>query len=127
MEIDLVFNDAFTEFGLTWEFGPDLPSATELDFESIALHELGHACALGHVISAPEVLHYSIGPAEAKRTLSANDIAGGTFVHAQSTGNGSWCGNNPMTDYRQVKYVNIAGNVNKSDDSWAYACKDLQV
>lgn len=126
MEIDLVFNDAFTEFGLTWEFGPDLPSATELDFESIALHELGHAGALGHVISAPEVLHYSIGPAESKRVLSANDIAGGTFVHAQSTGNGAWCGNNPMTDYRQVKYVNIAGAGNKSGDSWAYPYKYLQ-
>ena len=126
IEIDLVFNDAFPELGYTWEFGPALPSGTELDFESIALHELGHAGALGHVISAPEVLHYSIGPAEAKRTLSANDIAGGTFVHAQSTGNGSWCGNNPMTDYRQVKYVNIAGTGNKSGDSWAYAYKYLQ-
>lgn len=126
MEIDLVFNDAFTEFGLTWEFGPDLPTASELDFESIALHELGHACALGHVISAPEVLHYSISAGESKRVLSANDIAGGSFVHTQSTGNGTWCGNSPMTDYRQVKYVNIAGAGNKSGDSWACAYKYLQ-
>ena len=126
MEIDLVFNDAFD--GLTWEYGPDLPTGTEVDFESIALHELGHAGALGHVISAPEVLHYSIGPGESKRVLSANDIAGGTFVQAQSTGNGSWCGNNPMTNYRQIKYVNIATPVSaiQSGDTWGYAYKYLQ-
>ena len=124
MEIDMVFNDAFP--GLTWEYGPPLPSGTEVDFESIALHELGHACALGHVISTPEVMHYSISNGESKRVLSANDIAGGNYIQAQNTGNPGYCGNSPMTNYRQVKYVNINTTGIESGDSWAQAYKRLQ-
>ena len=124
VEIDLVFNDAFE--GVTWEYGPDLPTGTEVDFESISLHELGHANCLGHVISTPEVLHYSIGPGEHKRVLSANDIAGGTYVHAQSTSNPANCGNNVMTDYRQVKYVDVGTTGIQSGDTWAQAYKYLQ-
>ncbi len=124
VEIDLVFNDAFS--GLTWEYGPPLPTGTELDFETIALHELGHACALGHVISAPEVMHYSVSPGESKRVLSANDLAGGAYIQAQNTGNPAYCGNFPMTDYRQVKYVNINTTGIESGDTWAQAYKRLQ-
>ncbi|HEY3387325.1 MAG TPA: IPT/TIG domain-containing protein, partial [Saprospiraceae bacterium] len=124
VEIDLVFNDAIS--GVTWEYGPDLPTGTEIDFESIALHELGHANCLGHVISAPEVLHYSIGPGEHKRILSANDIAGGAYVHAQSTSNPANCGNNVMVDYRQVKYVDVGTTSIQTGDTWAQAYKYLQ-
>ena len=124
VEIDLVFNDAIA--GVTWEYGPDLPTGTELDFESIALHELGHANVLGHVISPPEVLHFNIGPGEYKRVLSANDIAGGAYVHAQSTTNPPNCGDNVMTDYRQIKYVNINTTGIQSGDTWAQAYKYLQ-
>ena len=124
VEIDLVFNDVFE--GVTWEYGPDFPSGTEIDFESIALHELGHANVLGHVISTPEVLHFNIGPGQHKRILSANDIAGGSYVHAQSTSNPPNCGDNVMTDYRQVKYVNINTTGIQSGDTWAQAYKYLQ-
>ena len=124
VEIDLVFNDVFE--GVTWEYGPDFPTGTEVDFESIALHELGHANVLGHVISPPEVLHFNIGPGQHKRILSANDIAGGSYVHAQSTSNPPNCGDTPMTDYRQIKYVNINTTGIQSGDSWGQAYKYLQ-
>ena len=123
-EIDLVFNDAFT--GFSWEYGPALPSGTEIDFESIALHELGHAHALGHVISSPEVMHYSIGPSDVKRVTSSMDVAGGVHVHAQSTGNPACNSFMPMTDYNRVRYVDHIASGTKSGDSWANALTKLQ-
>ena len=46
--------------GFPWQFGPALPAATEVDFESIAVHELGHAAGLGHRIAPGQVMNWNI-------------------------------------------------------------------
>ncbi|WP_303309457.1 matrixin family metalloprotease [Hymenobacter sp. BT730] len=75
-EFDMVFDDA-----QTWQFGPGLPSATQYDFESVALHELGHAQQLSHLILPGAVMHYAYGRQQSSRELNPeSDIAGGRFV-----------------------------------------------
>jgi hypothetical protein len=64
-----------------WEFGPALPATNETDFETVALHELGHTHQLGHVINNQFVMHFSLGNGVAKRSLNAtSDLAGANAV-----------------------------------------------
>jgi len=71
----------------TWNFTSNPPSATEYDFQSVALHELGHGEQLGHIISATGVMNYAIANGATRRTLdAASDIAGGQNVIGYSTG-----------------------------------------
>ncbi len=46
--------------GYTWQFGPALPTSRQYDFETVAVHELGHAHGLAHRIAPGEVMNYSI-------------------------------------------------------------------
>lgn len=94
-EMDIEFNDDLNDPGTpgneAWNFSTNLPNINEYDFESVALHELGHGRMLGHVINSSEVMHYSISNAEASRVLSPEDIAAGLFVQDRSV-NTSLCG-----------------------------------
>jgi PKD repeat protein len=92
-ELDIAFDD-----GTNWNYGPASPGITEFDFESVALHELGHGHQLGHVIDAGAVMHYSIANGQESRILSANDLAAGNDVHSRST-TLSHCGEDVMTDF----------------------------
>ncbi|MBR9913654.1 MAG: T9SS type A sorting domain-containing protein [Algicola sp.] len=88
-ELDIVFNDVFTgDFAvLSWEFGPDTATGFEVDFESVAVHELGHGHQLAHIINVGEVMHYSIANSQNSRDLGASDIAGGTDVMNRNVAN----------------------------------------
>ncbi|NII27321.1 T9SS type A sorting domain-containing protein [Pseudoflavitalea sp. X16] len=77
-EIDVTFDGA-----RPWEFGPGLPIASAVDFESVALHELGHGQQLTHIISSGAVMHYAISAGQVSRTLGAGDITGGNDVTAR--------------------------------------------
>ncbi|WP_298531298.1 T9SS type A sorting domain-containing protein [uncultured Algibacter sp.] len=78
-EIDMVFDD-----GETWYFGNGLPGF-EIDFQSVALHEIGHAHQLGHVIDDnDDVMHYSIGFGEQLRVLSLENVLAATNVQDRS-------------------------------------------
>ncbi len=80
-ELDIVFDDV-----TSWETGPSLATGSDVDFESVALHELGHGHQLGHVIeSTGAVMHYALSAAENIRTLTVDDIAGAGDVHSRST------------------------------------------
>jgi hypothetical protein len=79
-ELDVAFDD-----GTTWEYGPSLPSGSEYDFETVALHELGHGHQLSHIISPGQLMHYALTIGTSKRTLSsASDSTGGAFVMTKS-------------------------------------------
>lgn len=74
-EIDMQFDNA-----ANWNFSTDTSSGTQYDFESVVLHELGHAHQLGHVISDADIMNYSIDTAVTKRVLTDDEIAGGNTV-----------------------------------------------
>lgn len=90
-EMDIVFDS-----GTNWEFGPQPASGGKMDFETVAVHELGHAMQLGHVIASSEIMHYAVAPNSNKRSLNANDIDGGNAVLSHSIQSNS-CGPSPMT------------------------------
>ncbi|SFU27901.1 Por secretion system C-terminal sorting domain-containing protein [Pustulibacterium marinum] len=79
-ELDIVFDAA-----INWNYAEEDPSFSQYDFESVAVHELGHGHQLLHVIDSNAIMHYSITNGETKRDLSIDDIAGGTDVQARST------------------------------------------
>ena len=93
-ELDIVFDD-----GVTWETGPAMASGSDVDFESVALHELGHGHQLGHVIEGTgAVMHWALASAENIRTLTAGDISGAGDVHSRST-TLTPCGELVMSDF----------------------------
>jgi hypothetical protein len=83
-ELDIVFNNP-PAAGFTWQFGPAAPSASQYDFESVALHEVGHLHGLGHIIAPGLVMHYALSNGSSVRTLAARDIAAGNAKMNYST------------------------------------------
>lgn len=81
-ELDVVFDDV-----RDWQFGPADPGPLEVDFESVAVHELGHGHQLNHIISPGAVMHFAISAGVKSRTLGAGDIAGGNVVMARGLTN----------------------------------------
>ena len=92
-ELDIAFDD-----GTNWEYGPSAPAFTEFDFESVAVHELGHGHQLAHVIDSNVVMHFSLSNGESQRSLSAGDISGAGDVHTRST-SVMVCGDPLMLDF----------------------------
>ncbi|SNR75570.1 matrixin family metalloprotease [Hymenobacter mucosus] len=91
-EIDTEFDDA-----TNWQFGPGTPNSNQIDFESVALHELGHAQQLSHLILPSAVMHYAIARGQVSRTLAApSDIAGGRYVLRRRGFLADECGVTPM-------------------------------
>lgn len=79
---DILFNRTFN-----WNYGTNSPSTGQFDFESVALHELGHAHLHGHVINPSAVMHFAFGPTQTGRVLSINDLDGADFaLNLSSTG-----------------------------------------
>ncbi|WP_107040374.1 right-handed parallel beta-helix repeat-containing protein, partial [Brumimicrobium mesophilum] len=91
---DLIFKKYWTGSG-NWNYSISQPSSSEFDFESVALHELGHAHVLGHIIDNNDVLHFALGAGATLRTLSYENITAGNYVmNLSTTSNG--CAVSPM-------------------------------
>ena len=75
-EIDMQFDD-----GAVFQFGPGPPITPQIDFETVAVHELGHAQQLGHLILPGAVMHFAVARGQNTRALNRNsDVAGGRQV-----------------------------------------------
>lgn len=94
--VDILFNR-----DVNWHFGSGAIQGNQVDFESIALHELGHAHQLGHVIDPGNLMHFTaFAGTTANRVLDQNSIDAANDVQVRSTTN-QICGNNAslMTNY----------------------------
>ncbi len=97
-ELDIIFDDGSNISPQTWQYGPALPTISQYDFETVAVHELGHGHQLAHVINNGAIMHYAISNGASNRSLSANDLAGGNFIQAKSVV-ANVCGPGAMTAY----------------------------
>ncbi|WP_198513439.1 T9SS type A sorting domain-containing protein [Confluentibacter lentus] len=91
--MDIVFDGS-----TNWNFGPDGTTALEYDFQTIALHELGHGHQLGHVNDANDLMNWSIGSNEEQRVLASSNILAASIVQTRSTAS-SVCGQLDAMDY----------------------------
>jgi hypothetical protein len=81
---DIVFNNL--PGGFAWNFGSDAPTASEIDFETTALHELGHLHQLAHTKNtSAEVMAATVGAGFSRKNLTQNDIDAGLDVMARSS------------------------------------------
>jgi len=98
-ENDLIFNEA-----TNWFTGTGIPGASEFDFESVVLHELGHGHQLAHIIDPVEngnnlddVMHWNLSNGESQKILTANNIAGANGIQTRSITGPSVCGQTEMS------------------------------
>ena len=74
-EFDIQFKpNAALENGFSWNFSTGNPQYKQYDFESIALHELGHAHGLAHVIEPENIMYHSVPSHEIRRNISPPQI-----------------------------------------------------
>jgi len=93
--------------GVNWNFGPGSPTGSETDFESVALHELGHTMQLGHVNDTDEVMHFQISQGEEQREVDGQALAAGLFMMTFHQGGGIVCSNSfALTDNPPVTVTN---------------------
>ncbi|MEW4923223.1 T9SS type A sorting domain-containing protein [Algibacter sp. 2305UL17-15] len=93
IEFDIMFDDE-----TNWNFNSQKPSSTEFDFESAALHELGHCRQMDHIIDTDNIMHFAIAEGESLRSLSADNIEGANMIQKNSTDK-PVCGKPLMTNF----------------------------
>lgn len=84
MECDLRFNSA-----VNWYTGTGTPAANQLDWWSVATHEMGHCLGLAHEdnLTPPPVMQSRLLVGSVMRELTADDIAGRNAIYGQPQGN----------------------------------------
>ncbi|MCC6251036.1 MAG: T9SS type A sorting domain-containing protein [Bacteroidia bacterium] len=70
-----------------WHFGEEPIAYNKLDFQSVVLHELGHAHQLGHTIDTQDLMHYSIPNGVTKRAINSYNKEGAQWILDQSMKN----------------------------------------
>lgn len=80
VEKDIAFNR-----DVNWYIGEDIPGPDKYDFESVALHELGHAHLLSHVMDPTDVMYYASGIGDTIRNLGKNAKDGGNYIVDKSS------------------------------------------
>jgi len=82
-EIEIVINQSqnfhFRDGGTT----SNTLDPNETDFETVMLHELGHANQLGHVIDPTKVMHFSIASGVTTRVIDIATAIGGSNITAR--------------------------------------------
>jgi hypothetical protein len=73
------------ETGVTWQYGPALATGSQYDFETVLLHELGHAHGLAHRIAPGQLMNYALANAANIRTPASVEIQGAQYKVGYST------------------------------------------
>ena len=92
-EFDIIFDDE-----TNWNFNSQNPGSTEFDFESVALHELGHCRQMDHIIDTDNIMHFAIANGESLRFLNTDNIEGANMIQENSTAE-PVCGKPIMTNF----------------------------
>lgn len=80
LDADIGINDAYA-----WD-ATGAPERTEIDLESVVLHELGHWLALGHDPDSRAIMYYAITAGTLKRAIFDNDRRGIEFIYPCAIG-----------------------------------------
>lgn len=75
LDADIWINDAYV-----WD-ATGSPDWSEIDLESVVLHEFGHWLSLGHDPDSRAVMYYAIMSGSLRRTLFENDRNGISFIY----------------------------------------------
>ncbi|MDP4262910.1 MAG: T9SS type A sorting domain-containing protein [Bacteroidota bacterium] len=73
--------------GFTWNFTTGAPTASQYDFESVMLHEVGHGHGLSHINLPSTLMYFAISNGATKRVPSANEIQMGQYRITVSNAN----------------------------------------
>jgi hypothetical protein len=81
-----------------WYYGEDENAieGNQVDFESVALHELGHCLQLDHVVDQTDVMHSIVEKGETKRDITSSALAAALYVRENSPTTELW-GSPPMS------------------------------
>lgn len=86
-EMDITFRK-----NLNWNFSDSIPTGFQYDFESVVLHEVGHALLLKHIIDPDKVMHFSLSPGDTERILSqTSEVPGAKDVLNSSVNFSNGC------------------------------------
>ncbi len=81
---DIIFKDLSNSYS-NWNFSEAMPNNTQIDFESVALHEILHTFQLNHNVSKASVMYHSYAPGTTKRVLNeCLDLRAAHFINERS-------------------------------------------
>jgi len=95
---------------INWGFTDDIEHS-QFHFESVILHELGHAFMLGHVLNEADVMYPILYNSLIKSDLTNNDIAGGLDVMSISTTENTCSSHGAVTAYGSAEQCNSCSNI----------------
>ncbi len=108
-EQDLLFKNSDK-----WHFGNPPIALNKLDFQSVALHELGHAHQIAHVINPSDLMHYAIANGVMKRSIEQNNLDAAQWTMDLSTSS-DFCDQKKMqlldSDLCEDEYFGYFNNV----------------
>lgn len=90
-EMDLIFSST-----AQWHYLQSPPNIDKKDFESIAVHEIGHCIGMGHVLDYGKLMYPSLTDGAYIRHLDTDAITCGLAIKAHSTENNSCNGSTAM-------------------------------
>jgi putative transposon-encoded protein len=79
IECDMRFSSA-----VSWHTGTGTPLPTQFDWQTVALHEMGHCLGLDHetrITNPTPVMYPTLAAGEVRRQLTADDVAGRNAIY----------------------------------------------